>query len=87
VQARVRLTGLGESEAFSCDHIVPVPARGRSTVSVRAVCGAAATAAARFSGTVESEGGPVVVERSTYANGSGGIFWSAGSSLVLARLP
>jgi hypothetical protein len=86
-QARIRLNAVGQSESVTCDQTVAVPAHGRTTVSVRALCGATTTTALRFSGMVESDGVGLVIERSTYSNDAHGVLWSMGSSLALTRLP
>ena len=40
----------------------------------------------RIGGTIESDGPPIVVERSTYWSADGQ-FWAAGASALLTRLP
>jgi len=56
--------------------------RGRDARSFRLVLPAAEPG----HGTIESDGPPIVVERSTYW-AAGGQFWAAGTSALLPRLP
>jgi hypothetical protein len=72
----------------TCQVTVPVPARGRYTTGLKSLCPAAVsfTRPFRVSGTVESDGPPIVVERATYWSAAGQ-FWAAGASNLLTRLP
>jgi hypothetical protein len=70
---------------FACRVTVAVPAHGRYTTALRDVCPFPA-GFARIAGTIESDGPPIVVERSTYWS-AGGQFWAAGASTLLTRLP
>ena len=73
----------------ACRVTVPVPARGRYTSGLKGLCPALGTnvpGPIRIAGTIESDGPPIVVERSTYWS-TPGRFWSAGASTVLTPLP
>ena len=72
----------------ACRVTVAVPARGRYTTGLRDLCpfATAPYSVLRIAGTIESDGPPIVVERSTYWS-AGGQFWAAGASTLLTRLP
>jgi hypothetical protein len=73
----------------ACRVTVPVPARGRYTTGVKALCPAMAanvTFPVIVAGTVTSDGPPIVVERSTYWSTTDQ-FWAAGASTLLTPLP
>jgi hypothetical protein len=75
---------------LACRVTVPVPARGRYTTGLKGLCPALQTdnlpGAMHVAGTIESDGPPIVVERSTYWS-AGGQFWAAGASTLLTPLP
>ena len=75
---------------FACRVTVPVPARGRYTAGIKSLCPALSSEALpfplRIAGTIESDGPPIVVERSTYWS-AGDQFWAAGASTLLTPLP
>jgi hypothetical protein len=74
----------------ACQVTVAVPARGRYTTGLKGLCPAMAptniTGRIRVAGTIESDGPPIVVERSTYWSANGQ-FWAAGASTLLTPLP
>jgi hypothetical protein len=73
----------------ACRVTVPVPARGRYTTGLKGLCPALGTNVPfplRVAGIIESDGPPIVVERSTYWS-AGGQFWAAGASTLLTPLP
>jgi hypothetical protein len=85
--------GLSADPAFpdrhACYVTVAVPARGRYTTGVKALCpamGANLAWATVVAGTITSDGPPIVVERSTYWS-TADQFWAAGASTLLTPLP
>ena len=74
----------------ACRVTVPVPARGRYTTGLKSLCPALGTdnlpGAIRVAGIIESDGPPIVVERSTYWS-TADQFWAAGASTLLTPLP
>ncbi len=77
--------------SFACRVTRPVPARGRYTVSLEEVClfgSLPSSLRTRYliAGTIESDGPPIVVERSTYWS-LDGQFWAAGASTLLTPVP
>jgi hypothetical protein len=72
----------------ACRVTVAVPAHGRYTTGLRDVCPFVDDPLypLRIAGTIESDGPPIVVERSTYWS-VGGQFWAAGASTLLTPLP
>jgi Tol biopolymer transport system component len=80
--------GTGIPTSTACRVTVAVPAHGRYTTGLRDVCPFVnyPFSTLRIAGTIESDGPPIVVERSTYWS-AGGQFWAAGASTLLTRLP
>ena len=83
----------GLATSIACRVVVPVPARSRYTNGLRSLCpfdgdlpAGVFRYPARIAGVIESDGPPIVVERSTYWS-AGGQFWAAGASTLLTPLP
>jgi hypothetical protein len=89
VGAYGRPAGSNVPTSTACRVTLAVPAHGRYTASLRDICPFANypfNNPISISGTIRSDGPPIVVERSTYWS-SGGQFWAAGASTLLTRLP
>jgi hypothetical protein len=69
----------------ACRVTVAVPAHSRYTAALSELC-PFASGPFRVAGTIESDGLPIVVERSTYWSARGQ-FWAAGASTLLTPLP
>ncbi len=73
----------------ACRVTVTVPARGRYTTGLKGLCPALGNDVSfpmRVAGIIESDGPPIVVERSTYWS-TADHFWAAGASTLLTPLP
>jgi hypothetical protein len=83
----------GLATSIACRVVVPVAAHSRYTNGLRSLCpfdgdlpAGVTRYPARIAGIIESDGPPIIVERSTYWS-AGGQFWAAGASTVLTPLP
>jgi len=78
-----------EPDRLACRVTVLVPALGRYTTGLKGLCpalGSHVSFPMRVAGTIESDGPPIVVERSTYWS-TADQFWAAGASTLLTPLP
>jgi hypothetical protein len=71
---------------ITCTKAVPINAYSRFTTSLLELCALPSAGFLEVSGTVETNGRGIIVERSTYWS-SATQFWTSGSSALLTRLP